>query len=160
MCSTIFVLVRLPLSFFVCVRHNTQGNLAYRTTKAENTHLTLRAIPFYVEVNNSYFCKRTKISKIFANTRAQSRSLATKNKSPVTLKCVKPSTCCVMCVSLRGNTLTGAFRSCFATYSRFVNYCILKICDWIVISMFHFVNGVTFIRFPHILLFHLFACRN
>ena len=42
---------------FVHVRRNYSGNLAFRTTIIEDTHLTLAAISFKVEANNSlFFC--------------------------------------------------------------------------------------------------------
>ena len=43
------------LSSFVCVRRNYSGNLAFRTTGVEGTHLTLTAILFHVKVKNSLF---------------------------------------------------------------------------------------------------------
>ena len=49
--------------FFVSHRHllfalsatRQQGNLAFRTTRVDDTHLTLAANPFWVGVNNSFF---------------------------------------------------------------------------------------------------------
>ena len=42
--------------------------------------------------------------------------------------------------------------------NRLVNVCILKTCDWIVMSMFDFRKSVTFFGFPRFLQFYFFAC--
>ena len=58
----------LSVVFFVCVRRNKSGNLALRMTGVADTHLTLAAIPFQVEVNNKFFViknKREKICRVF-----------------------------------------------------------------------------------------------
>ena len=36
-----------------CLRRHYSGNLACRTNGVEDTHITLAAIPFYVEVNKA-----------------------------------------------------------------------------------------------------------
>ena len=51
--GTFVGLLRLSPSFlFACAATN-RGNLAFRTTIIEDTHLTLATIPFKVEANNS-----------------------------------------------------------------------------------------------------------
>ena len=61
LCSTsekrhVFVFVRLSPSFFVCVRRNKQGNLAFRTIRVEDTHLTLAAILYFYR--GEQLCKK------------------------------------------------------------------------------------------------------
>ena len=57
--------IRFSPPSFVCVRHNQQGHLAFRTTRVEDTHLTLAAIPFYERVNSFLFFYGYKICQIF-----------------------------------------------------------------------------------------------
>ena len=51
---TVFLFIHFSLPSFVCVRCNQPDNLAFRTTKVEDTRLTLEAIPFQVGVTNSF----------------------------------------------------------------------------------------------------------
>ena len=53
--ATVSVLIRSPPAFFVWARHNQPGYLASRTTRVEDTKLTLAFIPFYVGLNNYIF---------------------------------------------------------------------------------------------------------
>ena len=45
--------VRFALALFVCMSCNKQGRLAFRTTRVEDTHLMLAAIPFQVGEDNT-----------------------------------------------------------------------------------------------------------
>ena len=84
------------------------------------------------------FCKGTYQSKVSATNKQINKQI---NTSLVVLGCVKPSTCCVLGVSLPNNLLIGAFAN--RDIKRLVNACIDKTCDWIVMFMFHFKNAVT-----------------
>ena len=42
--ATVFVFVRPPPAFAVCLRHNLSGWLAFKTTKVKDTKLTLEVI--------------------------------------------------------------------------------------------------------------------
>ena len=50
---TVFGFIRFLSPSFVCVIHNKSGNLAFRTTCVDDTHITLAVIPSQVEVSNS-----------------------------------------------------------------------------------------------------------
>ena len=43
---TAFMFIRFSSSYFVCVRCNQAGNLTFRMTEVEDTHLAPAAFPF------------------------------------------------------------------------------------------------------------------